>query len=90
MLLPWLHREGGEFAPLSMFFLLFSLKSLVHHMRKLNLNSFFIIRGILWGGFIKGSGENRIYLHELNILAFVHNKFNFWPQKCPNHGNIEF
>ena len=38
----------------------------------------------------KGSGEKAYRLYELNLLAFVHKKFKFWPPKCPNYENIEF
>ena len=38
----------------------------------------------------KGFGEKAYQLYELNLLAFVHKKFKFWPPKCPNYENIEF
>ena len=38
----------------------------------------------------KGSGEKAYGLYELNLLAFVLNKFDFWGPKCPNYENIEF
>ena len=39
---------------------------------------------------LKGSGIKADGLYELNLFAFVLNKFDFWPQKCPNPANIEF
>ena len=40
--------------------------------------------------FIKAAGEKAYRLYELNLLAFVLNKFDFWGPKCPNYENIEF
>ena len=38
----------------------------------------------------KASEEEASQLCELNLLAFVPNKFDFWDPKCPNYENIEF
>ena len=38
----------------------------------------------------KAAGEKASRLYELNLLAFVLNKFDFWSPKCPNYENIEF
>ena len=38
----------------------------------------------------KASGAEAFRLYELNLLAFVLNKFDFWGPKCPNYLNIEF
>ena len=42
------------------------------------------------GYYIKGSGEKAYGLYEVNLLAFVLSKFDFWSSKCPNYENIEF
>ena len=39
---------------------------------------------------LKAAGEKAFRLYELNLLAFVLNKFDFWGPKCPNYENIEF
>ena len=39
---------------------------------------------------IKASESEASRLYELNLLAFVPNKFDFWGPKCPNYLNIEF
>ena len=39
---------------------------------------------------LKASEEEASRLYELNLLAFVLNKFDFWGPKCPNYENIEF
>ena len=39
---------------------------------------------------LKGPEEKAYQLYELNLLAFVLNKFDFWSPKCPNYENIEF
>ena len=39
---------------------------------------------------IKASEAEASRLYELNLLAFVPNKFDFWGPKCPNYLNIEF
>ena len=39
---------------------------------------------------IKASGAEAFRLYDLNLLAFVLNKFDFWGPKCPNYENIEF
>ena len=39
---------------------------------------------------LKASEEEASRLYELNLLAFVPNKFDFWGPKCPNYLNIEF
>ena len=39
---------------------------------------------------LKAAEEKASRLYELNLLAFVDKKFNFWPPKCPNYENIEF
>ena len=39
---------------------------------------------------VKASEEEASRLYELNLLAFVLNKFDFWGPKCPNYLNIEF
>ena len=38
----------------------------------------------------KASEAEASRLYELNLLAFVPNKFDFWGPKCPNYLNIEF
>ena len=38
----------------------------------------------------KASGAEAFRLYDLNLLAFVLNKFDFWGPKCPNYENIEF
>ena len=38
----------------------------------------------------KASESEASRLYELNLLAFVPNKFDFWGPKCPNYLNIEF
>ena len=38
----------------------------------------------------KAAEEKAFQLYELNLLAFVLNKFDFWSPKCPNYENIEF
>ena len=38
----------------------------------------------------KDAGEKASRLYELNLLAFVLNKFDFWSPKCPNYENIEY
>ena len=38
----------------------------------------------------KAAEEKASRLYELNLLAFVPNKFDFWGPKCPNYLNIEF
>ena len=40
--------------------------------------------------FLKASEAEASRLYELNLLAFVPNKFDFWGPKCPNYLNIEF
>ena len=39
---------------------------------------------------LKASEEEAFRIYELNLLAFVPNKFDFWGPKCPNYLNIEF
>ena len=39
---------------------------------------------------LKASEEEAFRIYELNLLAFVLNKFDFWGPKCPNYLNIEF
>ena len=39
---------------------------------------------------LKAAEEKASRLYELNLLAFVLNKFDFWSPKCPNYENIEF
>ena len=39
---------------------------------------------------VKASEEEAFRIYELNLLAFVLNKFDFWGPKCPNYLNIEF
>ena len=39
---------------------------------------------------VKASGAEAFRLYDLNLLAFVLNKFDFWGPKCPNYENIEF
>ena len=39
---------------------------------------------------LKASEEEAFRLYELNLLAFVLKKFDFWGPKCPNYENIEF
>ena len=39
---------------------------------------------------LKASEEEAFRIYDLNLLAFVLNKFNFWGPKCPNYLNIEF
>ena len=41
-------------------------------------------------GKFKASEAEASRLYELNLLAFVPNKFDFWGPKCPNYLNIEF
>ena len=38
----------------------------------------------------KASGAEAFRIYDLNLLAFVLNKFDFWGPKCPNYLNIEF
>ena len=38
----------------------------------------------------KASEAEAFRIYELNLLAFVLNKFDFWGPKCPNYLNIEF
>ena len=38
----------------------------------------------------KDSEEEAFRIYELNLLAFMLNKFDFWGPKCPNYENIEF
>ena len=38
----------------------------------------------------KASEEEASRLCELNLLALVPHKFDFWDTKCPNYENIEF
>ena len=39
---------------------------------------------------LKAAEENLNGLYEPNILAYMHNKCDFWSPKCPNYENIEF
>ena len=39
---------------------------------------------------LKASGAEAFRLYDLNLLAFVLNKFDFWGPKCPNYENIKF
>ena len=45
---------------------------------------------IFMGCSFKASEAEASRLYELNLLAFVPNKFDFWGPKCPNYLNIEF
>ena len=38
----------------------------------------------------KASETEAFRIYDLNLLAFVLNKFDFWGPKCPNYLNIEF
>ena len=38
----------------------------------------------------KASGAEAFRIYDLNLFAFVLNKFDFWGPKCPNYLNIEF
>ena len=42
------------------------------------------------GSSLKGSRKYADGLYELDLLAFVLNKFDFWFPKCPNHENIQY
>ena len=39
---------------------------------------------------LKASETEAFRIYDLNLLAFVLNKFDFWGPKCPNYLNIEF